>query len=225
MKTETSKSKIFHNLVIGSEWFVGKYLCEFLENKWEEVIHFDIKRWVHEDARIVKLPLKWVDKVFFLAWEVWWAKYLYKEWTQLKQLKWNVDLLKNVMTQLEESKIPFIFVSSQLAEENTVYWITKKLWEFWTKNIWGCFIRLSNMYWAEEETTERSHVIWDFINQAKNGAIKMMTDGSEKRQFIHLEDVCNTMYNMKDNWTSIKDVANIIQTITLEEGLRKIIKK
>jgi nucleoside-diphosphate-sugar epimerase len=212
------------NLVIWSEWLVWKYLCDFLKRKWEDVIRFDIKRGEKEDARYAKLPLKWVDKVFFLAWDVWWAKYLYRWDNQLHQLEWNVALLSNVMPQLEKSKVQFVFTSTQLAEENTVYWLTKRIWEFWTHLIWGIFIRLTNVYWADEEW-ERSHVIPDFIRQAKKWIIKMLSSWEEKRQFIHLEDMCETIYGTKNNWVSIKDVADMIQTITLEEWLKKMIKK
>jgi len=212
-------------LVIGSEWFVGKYFCNFLEKKWEEVIRFDIKRWIKEDARFAKLPLEWVDKVYFLAWEVGGAKYLYRWDTQLHQLKWNVQLLNNVMIQLEKSKTPFIFVSSQLAEENTIYWVTKRLWEMWTKQLGGCFLRLTNVYWVVEDENEKSHVISDFINQAKKWVIKMLSDWKEKREFVHLEDVSETLYKMSNNWISIKEVADMIQTISLEDWLRDLIKK
>jgi nucleoside-diphosphate-sugar epimerase len=53
----------------------------------------------------------------------------------------------------------------------------------------------------------------------------MLSNGKEKRQFIYLEDVCETIYNLKNNWISIKDVANIIQKTTLKEGIKKMIKK
>ena len=211
------------NLVIGSEGFVGKYLCDYLERKGEGVVRFDIKRNEKEDARSAWLPLDNIDRVYFLAWDVGGAKYLYREDTQLHQLKWNVDLLHNVMPQLESCKVPFVFASSQLAEENTVYGITKKLGEFWTRQIGGCFIRLCNVYGVNEETSERSHVISDFVNQARTGRIQMLSDGSEKRQFLHLEDACDAMYNMWSRWTSIKDVADIVQKITLEEGIRRMI--
>lgn len=218
--------QIMKNLVIGSEGFLGRYLCKFLEKKGEKVIHFDIKRGKKEDARYAKLPLRGIDKVYFLAWEVGGAKYLYKENTQLKQLKWNVELLNNVMTQLEKAKITFVFVSSQLAEENTVYGITKKLGEFWTKYIGGCFLRIPNIYGVMQKSGEKSHVIEDFVNQVKAGKkIKLLSGGEEKRQFIHMEDVCELMYKMDKEWISIKEVADIIQTISLEEGLRKMIKK
>lgn len=216
------------NLVIGSEGFIGKSFCEFLEKKGESVVRFDIKRGAHEDAREAILPLDNIDRVYFLAWDVGGAKYLYKEDAQLTQLDWNLKLLSNVMTQLEKSKKPFLFISSQLAEEHdTVYGVTKRLGEVWTRIIGGVFIRQWNVYGPIEEESLRSHVIADFIHQAlTTGEIKMMTTGEEKRHFIHIDDVCEAWYKaLSENhkgihdvtsfeWVKIIDIANLIGKIT-----------
>lgn len=217
--------KQIHNLVIGSEGFVGGALCTFLEQKGEKVTRFDIKRKKEEDARTATLPLHKFDRVYFLAWEVGGAKYLYRDNTQFHQLNWNIDIMHNIMPQLHEHKTPFIFVSSQLAEEtDTVYGATKKLGELLTKQIGGTCIRLWNVYGVLEENTEKSHVIGDFVYEAiHNGKIEMMTTGEERRQFIHIQDVCDGLYHVLSNnlketvydltsfeWTSIKEVANII---------------
>lgn len=216
------------NLVIGSEGFIGKSFCEFLEKKGESVTRFDIKRGTHEDAREAILPLDNIDRVYFLAWDVGGAKYLYKEDAQLTQLDWNLKLLSNVMTQLEKSKKPFLFISSQLAEEHdTVYGVTKRLGEVWTRIIGGVFIRQWNVYGPIEEESLRSHVVADFIHQAlTTGKIKMMTTGEEKRQFIHIDDVCEAWYKaLNENhkgihdvtsfeWVKILDIANLIGKIT-----------
>ena len=211
------------NLVLGSEGFVGQYLCDYLKRKGEGVVRFDIKRSNMEDVRFASLPLKSVDKVYFLAWDVGGAKYLYRGDNQLHQLKWNMAILQNVMPQLEDSKVPFVFTSSQLAEDNTVYGVTKKLGEFWTRQIGGCFIRLCNMYGANEEASERSHVVSDFVNQARDGKIQMLSDGAERRQFIHLEDACDALHRISNSWISIKDVADIVQKVVLEEGIRRMV--
>ena len=187
---ESNNKKIIKNLVLGSEGFVGSALCKYLENIGEEVVHFDIKRGKKEDARVAKLPLNKVDRVYFLAWEVGGAKYLYKRDTQLLQLNWNVDLLQNVMTQLQKSKKPFIFISSQLAEDkDSIYGLLKRLGETWTKQIGGTCVRLWNVYGELENMTERSHVAGDFVAQAiLNGKIEMLTDGQGERQFIQTKD-------------------------------------
>jgi len=227
MKTKPKKNtkQKTHNLVIGSEGFVGSYLCEFLLRKGEDVTRFDIKRGAHEDARTARLPLHEFDRVYFLAWEVGGAKYLYKEDTQLHQLNWNVDILQNIMPQLHASKIPFIFVSSQLAEEtDTVYGVTKKLGELWTRQIGGTCVRLWNVYGALEESNEKSHVIGDFVYQAiYHGKIDMMTIGDEKRQFVHIEDVCAGLHHVIHNdlhesiydlssfeWISVHHMATLV---------------
>ena len=86
------------------------------------MIPFDIKRTLEEDLRSVHLDLEGIDRVYLLAWDVGGAKYLYEENTQLKQLDWNLRLLLNIMPQLQAKMVPFLFVSSQLAEEcDTVY--------------------------------------------------------------------------------------------------------
>lgn len=217
--------KLARNLIIGSEGFVGKPLCAYLEKLGEKVTRFDIKNGGREDGRTAVLPLHKFDRIYFLAWEVGGAKYLYRDNTQLHQLGWNIELLRNIMPQLEKHKTPFVFVSSQLAEEtDTVYGATKKLGELWTQQLAGVCVRLWNVYGSAETTNERSHVVGDFVNQAeRTGEIHMMTTGEEKRQFIHIDDVCRGLHHVLENnmtsqiydltsfeWCTIGEVANII---------------
>src|SRR5687768_13847811 len=113
---------MIRNLVIGSEGFIGKPFCRFLEYKGEEVIHFDIKRKKEEDGRIFNFDFKDIDRVYFLAWDVGGSKYLYESKLQLSQLEWNLALMKNIFEHVQKQKTQFLFVSSQLAEEtDTVY--------------------------------------------------------------------------------------------------------
>jgi len=223
----TAKASIT-NLVLGSEGFVGKPFCRYLEGQGEEVVRFDIKRDDREDARSVLLSLDGVDRVYFLAWEVGGAKYLYRDDVQFLQLDWNLQLLLNVMPQLRKSKTPFLFVSSQLAEEHdTVYGVTKRLGEVWTRLLQGVRVRLWNVYGSYEDQTERSHVVADFVHQAlETGRIEMMTSGEEVRQFIHVDDVCSAFHSALSQkleglydvssfeWASVRNLAQIIADLT-----------
>jgi nucleoside-diphosphate-sugar epimerase len=216
------------NLVIGSEGFIGKPFCEYLEAKGERVVRMDIKRGGHEDVRLNKLPLEDIDKVYFLAWDVGGAKYLYREDLQLNQLDWNIKIMINVMPQLKDSGKPFLFISSQLAEEyDTVYGVTKRLGEVWTRLLDGVFVRQWNAYGPIEEDSIKSHVISDFVRQAvTTGEIRMLTTGEEKRQFIHIDDICDAWYqalnqNLKGvydvtsfEWIKIIDIAKMIGSLT-----------
>ena len=212
------------NLVLGSEGFVGKTFCTFLEKQGERVVRFDIERSENEDCRCSQLPLDGVDRIYFLAWDVGGAKYLYKAESQFRQLDWNLRILLNVMPQIHNAHIPFLFASSQLAQEfDTVYGSTKRLGEVWTQLLDGTRVRFWNVYGPLEEFSERSHVISDFVHQAwVSGKIKMLTTGEELRQFIHIDDLCRAMHtalsqNLKSTyditsfeWISVLEVAKII---------------
>lgn len=219
---------MINNLVIGSDGFIGNYFCKYLESIGEHVIRFDIKRGENEDGRFAVLDFKNIDRIYFLAWDVGGAKYLYKEDAQAYQLEWNLKLLNNLMPQIGKSAKPFLFISSQLAEEcDTAYGVTKRLGEVWTRILGGVFIRQWNVYGPIENNDLRSHVISDFISQAiATKEIRMITTGEEKRQFIHIDDVCKAWYKaLNENlegiyditsfeWVKISDVANIIAKLT-----------
>lgn len=66
------------NLVVGSDGFVGAPLGRFLESLGERVVHFDLKRGTHEDARVVQIDFSGIDRVVLLAWKVGGAKCLYR---------------------------------------------------------------------------------------------------------------------------------------------------
>lgn len=218
------------NLVIGSEGFIGRPFCDFLEQKGEKVIRFDIKRKKTEDGRVFDFNFKDIDKVYFLAWDVGGSKYLYESKLQMSQLKWNLDLMTNVFKHLEKEKKDFLFISSQLAEEcDTVYGVTKRLGEVWTHELGGACIRVWNAYGYMEPLDIKSHVISDFIYQAlRTKKIKMMTDGQEWRQFTHIQDLSSafhmalnskklkrTVYDASSyEWVRIYDIAKIICDIT-----------
>jgi len=216
------------NLVIGSDGFVGRPLCEFLERAGEGVVRFDVRRTPSEDGRTATLPLQDVDFVYFLAWDVGGAKYLYQEHAQFRQLDWNLSLMLNVMPQLQSTAVPFLFVSSQLAEEtDTVYGVTKRLGEVWTRLLSGIRVRLWNVYGPAEEPSERSHVVSDFVHQALDtGVIRMLTDGSERRQFIHVHDVCRGLHHAAQHpgggvydvtsfeWVTVRYVADLVASVT-----------
>lgn len=217
-----------NNLILGSDGFLGKNLCQYLEHKGENVTKFDIKTNKNQDLRYCNLPLKNIDRVYFLAWDVGGSKYLYNNSTQDHQLIHNTELMVNVFNQIEN--IPFVFTSSQLANDmNSVYGIQKRMGEVWTKNTKnGVSVRLWNLYGYIEEYNERSHVVSDIVHQARtNNKIILNTTGEELRQFVHIDDICEGLYKSFDvtkrdksydlttkKWTKIYDVAKIVSNLT-----------
>jgi len=214
-------------LILGSEGFIGKNVCDYFSNRGCEIKHYDIKNSLEEDARVKELNFEKYDVVIFLAWNVGGAKYLYRKDTQYDQLHDNLGLLNNVFSQYEKidkSKTKMIYISTQLAEDcDTIYGVTKRFGEAWA-NLNSCLsLRFWNAYGSYETITEKSHVISDFIHQAMDsGVIKMRTNGQEKRQFVHMKDICRAIEHGIDNdikgvydvttyqWVSIMEIANII---------------
>lgn len=206
------------NLVLGSEGFVGKTFCKYLDGIGENVVGFDIEKDASEDCRSAIIPLEGIDRIYFLAWDVGGAKYLYKREAQFMQLDWNLNILLNVMRQIREAQKPFLFASSQLAQEyDTVYGSTKRLGEVWTKLLNGVCVRFWNVYGPVEEISERSHVVSDFVNQAfYEKRIEMLTTGEELRQFIHVDDVCRAMHSaLTQQLTGIYDISSFEWTPVL----------
>ena len=213
-----------NNLVLGSSGFIGRYLTQYLRDLGENVVEYDIVRNEQEDCRFFTLPLVNIDRVYFLAWQVGGANYLYDPATQREQLDWNIKILTNSMDQLID--IPFVFVSSQLAEDcDTVYGVLKRLGEVWAQLNGGQVVRFWNVYGACEPQSVKSHVVADFIHQAlSNNIIQMQTDGKEKRQFIHIDDICRTLrlsFEYKGvfdastlQWNSIYEVAELVSKYT-----------
>ena len=155
------------HVVLGSKGFIGRYLSDWLKSQGKQGIEYDIKNGPRQDCRVVDLTLNKDDIVYFLAWEVGGAKYLYNPDTQLDQIHRNIDLMNNVFRQLEVSKCKFIFISSQLSGTNSAYGSLKHFGEIWTSQLPnGRCIRLWNVYGAYETLSEKSHVISDFIHQA-----------------------------------------------------------
>lgn len=216
-------------LVLGSEGQIGKPVCEFLEKNGHKISRYDIKRTLLEDLRRHTKPLEVAiqlsDFVYYFASDVGGAKYLESKQDSFEFIRDNLSIMQNTFGALEKYKKPFIFTSSQMAEQpDSTYGNLKLIGERYTKSLGGMFLRLWNVY-GKEEDKEKSHVITDFIAQAKTGKIKCRTNGEEERQFLHVDDFCQCIWKLTQRynninksksidvssfqWTSIKDLADI----------------
>ena len=139
------------NLVLGGSGLVGDALCKHLLACGEEVINVDIKNGPEYDIRTMDLSVySHVDYVWFLAWDVGGAKYLTAQKNLINILHNNTLLCERVFAFLEATQIPFLFATTQLAEPDNTYGITKILGQEWTKLLNGKSARFWNVYGWEE---------------------------------------------------------------------------
>jgi nucleoside-diphosphate-sugar epimerase len=210
MKQETKKI-----LVLGSAGTIGSRLCQEISQNGDKVINFDIKDGRHHDLsnrknyNFLLEEMFGSDFVYFLAFDIGGAKYLYNKQGEFDFINNNMKIMSNVFEALSHSKKPFIFISSMMASMDwSTYGKLKSIGEQYVKSVGtGITVRFWNVY-GNESVGEKSHVIPDFINQAKElSQITMMTPGDEVRQFIHVSDACKALESIRMAHTTKDPVA------------------
>jgi len=202
--------------VLGSSGQIGAYLTKYLRDKGHDVREFDIVN--GEDQDMTKIPncdlharISTSEFVFFLAFDVGGSHYLQKYQHTFKFIDNNTRMMANVFGYLEQYKVPFVFASSQMSNMSySPYGVLKRVGELYTKSLSGLIVHFWNVYGIEKDM-EKAHVITDFIrkgfeslNDEGVGAVQMMTDGQEARQFLYAEDCCEALETVMDNYDKFK---------------------
>jgi nucleoside-diphosphate-sugar epimerase len=208
------------NVLLGGAGLIGSALDRKLRDRGEETRVYDLKTGF--DLREHEPPdPKGEAYYWFLAWDAGGAKYLMDRSQQRSILRHNLSLCERVFGWFELRQARFTFVSSQLAGYPNAYGTTKAIGETWAGLLeFGLITRLWNCYDAEESST-RSHVIPDFVVQAKSGKIRLLTSGEERRQFLHADDVADALIFQRQTgqvladvtsgtWVSVVDVAKLV---------------
>jgi nucleoside-diphosphate-sugar epimerase len=133
--------------------------------------------------------------------------------------------MEHTFESIRRHNKPFIFASTQMSSmTDSAYGVLKLIGEYYTSSLNGLTIKLWNVYGIEEQD-EKSHVITDFIKKAhKENVIQMITDGEEKRQFLHAIDCSRCLLSLMKaydviprseklhitsfEWTKIMDIAS-----------------
>ena len=185
--------------VLGSSGQIGSYLTEYLRSKNYFVREFDIVN--SQDHDMTHIPNVYLrnaimdsDFVFFLAFDVGGSHYLKKYQNTFKFINNNTRMMANVFGYLSDYKKPFVFASSQMSNMSySPYGSMKRVGELYTKSLNGLIVKFWNVFGIENDM-EKAHVITDFIRKGfETGVIDMMTDGTEKREFLYAEDCCEAL--------------------------------
>jgi len=196
-------------LILGSAGQIGMALKAYCDDNAIDTIEFDITRTNDEDLRITDNPLLYqraaeADLVVFLAYDVGGARYLSSKQKQFSFISNNALIMENTFQVLSRTRKPFIFVSSQMAGISySPYGALKSVGEHYARSLGGVVVRLWNVYGVESDK-EKSHVITDFLQMAhKLKSIAMMTDGTESRQFLHVEDCSRSLVTLAEQYNNI----------------------
>lgn len=218
-------------LILGSAGQIGSALTQFLREQGHTVSTFDIADNFTEDLRQPNTQLNGAmnncDLVFFLAWDVGGSAYLAKYQDTFDFVQNNLKIIVNTFDTIKQHNKPFIFASSQMANMSySSYGLTKSIGEKITSILGGVTVKFWNVYGIEHDP-EKTHVVTDFINKARDtGIINMRTDGTEQRQMLHANDCSECLYMLSQKynelprdkeyhvsnfeWNTMLDVAEII---------------
>lgn len=222
-------------LILGSHGLIGKNLSNFLKNKKYNIIDFDIKMGNDYDLRTIKgkekleIIIQNIDYVFFLAYDVGGSKYLQNINNISEYIENNIKIMLNVFSIIKDK--PFVFASTTMYNMYDIYGNLKSIGEHLTNNSKNGLVARFYSIYDKQDYNQKSYVISDIIYMAKHDKkIKLKSDGSERRQFLHADDcscaLYNTMINHKEiinkqkcvdiasfKWSSVKDVAEIVSKI------------
>ena len=226
--------------ILGSSGQIGAYLTKYLRDKGHDVLEFDKENADYQDMTMIPnislgSAIEKSDFVFFLAFDVGGSRYLKKYQHTFKFIDNNTRMMANAFGYLEQYKVPFIFASSQMSNMSySPYGAMKRVGELYTKSLGGLIVKFWNVYGIEKDI-EKSHVITDFIRKGfETGKIEMLTDGTEKREFLYAEDCCEALEKVMEEYetldshdnlhitsfdsTRILDIAGIIRQLFLSDN-------
>ena len=194
-------------LVLGGAGLIGRELVDRMRREGHWVKSIDLR--TGEDLRTMEIDpcLREVDRVWFLAWDTGGAKYLTRAEKQHQMYLHNCQISARVFDALSRTKVPFLFVTTQLAGQPTAYGQTKLMAEGWARQLGGWIARLWNIY-GWESPNERSHVVTDFVlTGLTEQRVRMMTTGEERRRFLYKTDGVDRLMRFFDSEERAVDVA------------------
>ena len=231
-------------LILGSEGQIGGHLQDYLKFKKKyNVIKFDLILGKKFDLRnfnnhLLEKKIKKSDFVFFLAFDVGGSRYLKKYQKTYNFLINNLLILSNVFRLLKKHKKKFVFASSQMSNMDfSPYGTLKRLGEDVTKSLNSVYVKFWNVYGIEKDLA-KSHVVTDFVLKAlKKKQIKMLTSGSESREFLYADDCSEALSIIMEKFNffvkknrelhlttgkriKIMNIAKIIQKILLVRNIK-----
>ena len=182
-------------LITGSKGYIGTNLKNFLNNKNVQVVECDLPNC--DIRKFEEYKFKNIDAIVHLA-AISGLKNCVMD--ALGAYEINVLASYKIVDFCLEKNIPLVFASSQAVKGTSYYGYTKACVEDYIINkcklgLKSYIFRLANVYGGIDFLKKKNTVISKFLKQYKNNEkLTIYGDGNQKRNFIHVLDVCEIIY-------------------------------
>ncbi len=182
-------------LITGSKGYIGTNLKYFLKDRDIQFVECDLPSC--DIRRFEKYRFENIDAIVHLA-AISGLKNCIMD--VLGAYEINVLASYKLINYCLERNIPFIFTSSQAAKGTSYYGYTKACVEDYAidrckSGLKSYILRLSNVYGGIDFLKKKSTVISRFLKQYRNNEkLTVYGNGNQKRNFIHVLDVCEIIY-------------------------------
>jgi UDP-glucose 4-epimerase len=124
----------------------------------------------------------------------------------------NVSASFNLLRLSYKQKIPIYFASSQAAKDpnSSLYAMTKftvetEILRYNSLGMKNKILRFSNVYGGHKYLEKKTSVVANFINNHNNNKpLEIHGKGNQKRDFLHVNDLCEVIYDIYKHF-NIKD--------------------
>ena len=179
-------------LVTGGKGYIGTNLRPFIEAAGWEFVSYDIVDGLDVlNFEQLQSAAKDADVVVHLA-AVSGVEQCNRH--RSKAFRVNVEGTWNVVNATTEKPV---FIASSFASVWNVYGQTKRMAEIIAEECPDCYImRISNVYGGREYVKRKNSVIAKWLKEAEKGYITVYGDGTQQRDFIHVDDVCRCIRHL-----------------------------
>lgn len=188
-------------LITGGGGYIGTNLHQYLTAEW---FNYDVDICDYEEVHSGDLPLaehlrsEDVEKYDGIVHLAALSGIIPCQENPEKAVRRNLLTAMNVFMEAAKFRIPCIFTSSQAAKNPTTssYALQKRMCELMAEDLnkkGACItvFRMTNVYGGEQYLERKNTVMKKFIDSYfKREPLKIDGDGTQKRDFLHVDDVC-----------------------------------
>jgi len=198
-------------LVLGACGVIGSALVSQLTSGGHDVVEWDLQISSEHDLScedtlpLLRSRIEESDFVFFLAYDVGGSKFLSRP--TLEFMNRNSRIMMNTFPLLASKR--FIFASSTMSNMDIAYGALKMVGEHYTRVTGGVVARFWNVY-GFQKFGEKSYALTDFMHSfITTGKVRLLSNGCEKRQFLHSRDCAKCLEVMMLHYDDMKPIVDV----------------